>query len=318
MAIAEKLARTGVIEAGRKLLEKQLVARTWGNISARIDDSHFVITPSGRAYENLHEDDLVLVATEDCSYSGDIKPSSEKGVHAAAYRLRPEADFIIHTHQFFASALSAAGKDIPFAPCAAYGLPGTKKLVNNVSVVIKKNPGSNSFLMARHGALCLGNDMDSAFEEANRLEQESEKQFFSRVKLPDCGLIEDPSSIIKAFFPFVKHEGSPFAVTCSLRGRALRPYLDDYAQMIGPTARCCEAKPILIERALGNRHGVLLIGKGALCVAGEADDAEAAAQIMRKNCAAALYVNFEHPLSAPDALLQRLVYLKKYSRQKDA
>ena len=46
-------ARKLVIQAGLKLQQLGLIARTWGNISARISDSQFVITPSGRSYETL-------------------------------------------------------------------------------------------------------------------------------------------------------------------------------------------------------------------------------------------------------------------------
>ena len=58
MAYTEEEARGLIIEAGHRLLETHLVARTWGNISARISDTEFLITPSGRAYETLTEDEL--------------------------------------------------------------------------------------------------------------------------------------------------------------------------------------------------------------------------------------------------------------------
>ena len=46
--------------------------------------------------------------------SGEIKPSSERGVHALVYRQRPEANFVIHTHQTQASAVSVVNKtEIP-------------------------------------------------------------------------------------------------------------------------------------------------------------------------------------------------------------
>ena len=47
MAYTRKEAEK-ILEAGRKLLEKGLVSRTWGNISARLSQTQFLITPSGR------------------------------------------------------------------------------------------------------------------------------------------------------------------------------------------------------------------------------------------------------------------------------
>lgn len=78
MAYEIEEAKKLVVEAGKKLIETGLIARTWGNVSARISETQFVITPSGRAYETLTPDDIVVVNIEDCSYDGDIKPSSEK------------------------------------------------------------------------------------------------------------------------------------------------------------------------------------------------------------------------------------------------
>ena len=61
MAYDVEEAKKLVVEAGKKLLETGLIARTWGNVSARISDTQFVITPSGRAYETLTPDDIVVV-----------------------------------------------------------------------------------------------------------------------------------------------------------------------------------------------------------------------------------------------------------------
>ena len=105
-------AKELVIKAGKELIESGLIARTWGNISCRISDTQFVITPSGRAYETLTPEEIVLVNIEDLEYEGEIKPSSEKGIHAACYKLRPEINFVIHTHQVNASIVSTLGMDI--------------------------------------------------------------------------------------------------------------------------------------------------------------------------------------------------------------
>ena len=40
-------AKELVIKAGKEVVASGLIARTWGNISCRIDDKQFVITPSG-------------------------------------------------------------------------------------------------------------------------------------------------------------------------------------------------------------------------------------------------------------------------------
>ena len=212
----ENTARALVIEAGHRLLESRLIARTWGNISARISEDAFIITPSGRAYDTLAPEDLVKVCIRDLSYEGDRKPSSEKGIHAQAYALRPDCGFIIHTHQFYASALCAEGKDYPFAPCAKYGLPGTKTLCANVSACISQSPDQNSFLLEKHGALLLGKSCEDAFTLAEELEKQCREAFVSRVG----NVSED--KLVAAYAAM--HSSLP-------------AYIDDFAQLVGSAAK---------------------------------------------------------------------------------
>ncbi|MCR4675253.1 MAG: class II aldolase/adducin family protein [Lachnospiraceae bacterium] len=198
MAYTEDEGKALVVKAGKKLVESGLIARTWGNISARISDTQFVITPSGKAYETLTPEDIVTVNISDCSYESDIKPSSEKGVHAEAYRLRKDVNFVIHTHQTNASALSILGRTIgnvagyldgaekilgPSIPCAEYGLSSTKKLKENVAAAIERHPDCNSVLMKYHGAICMGKDYDNAFSIAFTLEKVSDFRFREMCKL---------------------------------------------------------------------------------------------------------------------------------------
>ncbi len=175
-------AKKIVVEAGKQLVETGLIARTWGNVSCRVSDTQFVITPSGRAYETLTPDDIVLVNLYDLSYDGDIKPSSEKGLHAQCYILRPETNFVIHTHQANASIVSAMGCDInnitgeskeivgDNIPVSSYGLPGTGKLRKGVVAALKRSD-SKAVIMKSHGAVCLGTDYDDAFKVANEVEK---------------------------------------------------------------------------------------------------------------------------------------------------
>ncbi len=184
-------AREKVVLAGKQLIESGLIARTWGNVSCRISDTQFVITPSGRAYETLTTDEIVLVNIEGCNHVGDLKPSSEKGIHAAVYKSRPDINFVIHTHQTNASVLSPLKIDIPVTDplaasmignkivCASYGLPGTKKLIKGVADALSKSDGK-AFLMAYHGALCLGKDYDEAFQVASELEKVCENFIVNR------------------------------------------------------------------------------------------------------------------------------------------
>ena len=249
MAYEINEAKALVVEAGKKLVETGLIARTWGNVSARISDTQFVITPSGRAYETLEPKDLVVVNIEDCEYEGDIKPSSEKGVHADAYRLRPDVNFVIHTHQVNASALSPIGRKIAGIPVADYGMSSTDKLRKAVAAAVEANPNDKAIIMKHHGALCLGADYDEAFDVAEKLEKICGKElsrlvkfttglngarflykaFESRFATP-CGALEDLGSSKKLTdesFELVMKDGATY--TCNITSGC--PYIG-----IGPRA----------------------------------------------------------------------------------
>ena len=187
MAYEIEEAKRLVVKAGKRLVESGLIARTWGNVSARISDTQFVITPSGRSYEDLTEDEIVVVNIADCSHEGDIKPSSEKGVHAEAYRHHPTVNFVIHTHQRAATIVSITGMDITNVykeyrdvlgdtiPCADYAMSTTDSLRKKVEMCIMMHPSCRAINLMHHGALVMGDDYDHAFALAENLEKCCEK-----------------------------------------------------------------------------------------------------------------------------------------------
>lgn len=179
MEISE--AKKRVLEAGKELVRLGLISRTWGNISCRIDESSFVVTPSGRNYLSLSEEEIVPIQIGDLSYEGSIEPSSESRIHAAAYQLDPCIGFIVHTHQENASILSCLGRSAfrffcceePLGDrllCAEYALPGSSQLCQNTIRALRHSEGP-AVLMANHGALCTGRDDREAFQTAAQLEK---------------------------------------------------------------------------------------------------------------------------------------------------
>lgn len=209
MAYTLEEAKQLIIKAGLELVKKKLIARTWGNISARLSDEEFLITPSGVPYDQVNENNLVVVKISDCSYSGNIKPSGEKKVHAAIYEIRKDVNFILHTHQKYATAVSVDGVHKDFAPVADYALPGTKQLVKNVRHIVETYRNMDTFLMARHGALIVSSNYEDAFTKAIILEDRAQKLYKS-VKTDKPIHIE------------------------------IKPYLDDYAQMFGFSSNAVE------------------------------------------------------------------------------
>jgi len=172
--------RQQIIDGGLRLVKEGLVARTWGNLSIRVDQDHMLITPSGRSYEDLGPEDIVLVNYHTSQYEGKIKPSSEKGLHCEIYRTRKEIHAVIHTHQMNASTVAAARREVPpilddmaqiIGPTvrvAEYALPSTKKITKKT---VKALRGRKAALMANHGAVCIGRDLEEAFVVCQVLEK---------------------------------------------------------------------------------------------------------------------------------------------------
>jgi L-fuculose-phosphate aldolase len=169
-----------IIEAGKRLLKEGLVSRTWGNISLRVDENNMLITPSGREYEGLTPADIVLVNYHTSKFEGTVKPSSEKELHCEIYKDRREIQAIIHTHQMNASTVAAARREVPpilddmaqlIGPSikvADYAISGTKWIARKVVKALK---GRNAALMANHGAVCVGRNLDEAFVVCQVLEK---------------------------------------------------------------------------------------------------------------------------------------------------
>jgi len=172
--------REQLVKAGLRLLHEGLVSRTWGNISIKVNDSEMLVTPSGKFYEEVTPQDMVLVNFRTNEYKSEIKPSSEFKMHSGIYNDRKDVNAIIHTHQMNASTCAAARREVPpvlddlaqiIGPSvrvAEYALPSTNKIVK---ATVKALKGRNAALMANHGAVCVGRDLDEAFVVCEVLEK---------------------------------------------------------------------------------------------------------------------------------------------------
>jgi L-ribulose-5-phosphate 4-epimerase len=338
-AMKAQEVKKSVVKAGIELMRSGLVARTWGNISCRIDGESFAITPSGRDYSSLKPEDIVEVKIKDLSYEGTVKPSSEKGIHGEVYKTFPDINFVIHTHQEYASALSASGLDEIPVPheCVSdifsekilfsrYALPGTRSLRKNVAACLKKTK-SNAIILKHHGALCFGRDYEISFKTAKALEGIC-LNFINSMggnisQATDCD--NPPPPEINEIMNYITKEkggslifcSNPQIIACSGIPSPLLPYLDDFAQIVGLKAKVCKDDEKEIIKALKNSSAALIKNTGALCWGIDKKDAEAVCMILKKNSTAYLTVrifNNPRPINTIDSMLMRFVYLKKYSK----
>ena len=126
-----------VKDAGVRMLEENLVQGTWGNISIRLDEKHALVTPSGLDYVVMTPDDLPVVDIETLEWTGPRKPTSERKIHAAILRARPEINVVLHSHPTWGATFASTHLSLPAfndkmkkyllgdVRCAKYGLAGT-------------------------------------------------------------------------------------------------------------------------------------------------------------------------------------------------
>ncbi len=317
--------REDIIEVSLELLKQGLIVRTWGNISARVDDDHYIITPSGIKYEDLEPSMLPVVNINDGSYEGDYKPSSEYQVHSAVYKARKDAEFVIHTHQTYATVVGALGKKRLKAekkdqkiifPVAAYALPGTQKLANNVLEAINKCTDTKSVIMANHGSVSFGRTAEDAVKEAFALEKAAKGFVFNICKTDiEFGLDEGFSSFIedgeikytnpgtperiklihkeiyskRPDVKYIFHNKSEAVMTISRRVNHMKPLLDDFAQIIGTGVRIptSDVMGLQIKKKINVVFGH---NDGAYCLGINEDEAKAAAIVLDKGCIAHIAV----------------------------
>lgn len=323
-------AKRLVADAGRMLLIEGLAARTWGNVSCRTGKDTMVITPSGLGYESMTADDIVPFDMAAGTWEGKRAPSSEKLIHVAAYRYFPEAGFVIHTHQTYASAFGLAGFDslvlseeekAAFGGIALskYGLPGTKKLAENVTKAYKT--GAHVVLMARHGTVIVGQNREEAFSRAQLLETVCKRDCKGQGK--NNALYNETFTLqIKAAaqtaFGHAAVSSAPALVKCADTFESIPAQLDDAAQMIGAHLVVIKEGERSIIQALRKHDVVLVPGVGAISRAKTEGDCHALLLLAEKACVCFLHsraMSDVSKLSLPDVMLMRMVYLMKYSKK---
>ncbi|MCB2108878.1 MAG: class II aldolase/adducin family protein [Rhodobacteraceae bacterium] len=170
--------RLQLIDACRRLESSGLTFGTSGNVSVRRDASSILISPSGVEYATLQPHDIPVLSFDGHWY-GRLRPSSEWRFHRDVMRMRTDAGAIVHTHSTYATALAcrrqaipafhymvavAGGRDIR---CAPYHTFGTQALSD---AVLKALENRSACLLANHGVIAIGRDIDAALKLAGEVE----------------------------------------------------------------------------------------------------------------------------------------------------
>jgi len=164
------MIKKSIVEVGKRMYDKNLIAGYEGNISVK-EGNKIYITPSGVCKGFLSEQDILEMDLNGNLLNGSKKPSSETKMHLAIYNNRKDVNAVVHAHPPVSTGFACSGKALDMSltaetvlllgsiPLAPYGTPSTDTLAKSIVNYLEYN----AILLANHGAVTLGNNLNDAY-----------------------------------------------------------------------------------------------------------------------------------------------------------
>lgn len=174
-------SRQALVDTLVALGDKNLNKGTSGNVSALTDEG-MLITPTGVAPDILKAEHIVHMQLNGQVDADQLTPSSEWQMHADIYSGKPGINAVVHCHSPYATILACARKPIPsmhymVAAAGSYGIPladyatfGSKELS---AANLEALSTSMACLLANHGQIAVGFDLNGALKLAELVEEQS-------------------------------------------------------------------------------------------------------------------------------------------------
>lgn len=172
-------SRQKVVDTIRGLVQKGLTTGSSGNVSA-LAEGGMLITPTGIVPEDMTPEHIVFMSLDGEVAEDQLSPSSEWRMHADIYKNKPGLEAVVHCHSHYATILACAHKSIPAQhymiaasgsyeiPLAQYATFGTQALSD---ANLQALSTSMACLLANHGQLATGLNLEGAFKLAELVEE---------------------------------------------------------------------------------------------------------------------------------------------------
>ena len=173
--------RVAVANFMKRLYDRQLTTASGGNISLRVSDDEFCITPSSLDKGSLTAESIAVVKFDGTNLTPELKLSIESEMHRQILLKRPDLHAVVHAHPVFASAFATAQPCVLDSRLIAetyfilgeivnvpYFIMGSKELADAVSEAVVHN---TAVLLENHGALCAAKDLLHAFDGIDLMER---------------------------------------------------------------------------------------------------------------------------------------------------
>lgn len=178
--------RAAIVQASRLLFTAGVMSHSGhGNLSARVDENHFLLTSTG-VVRDLRPEQLATVTFDGDVTDGRLGPENAEIIHmhSVIYNAREEIAAVIHTHSPAATAFALANKPLPCrtepllrfgqsqpVPVVPWGPRGSGASVKGIAAVLAGSPGTNAVLLGNHGLLAFGPDPVAAGRLVTAIEE---------------------------------------------------------------------------------------------------------------------------------------------------
>jgi ribulose-5-phosphate 4-epimerase/fuculose-1-phosphate aldolase len=188
--MTERETRELLAEHGRSLFVRGYSCGTAGNLSVRLPDGGYLMSPTNVSLGRLTADTISRLDAAG-QHIGGAPPTKEAWLHMAMYAARPDDHAVVHLHSTYAAALSCRS-DRPAHDVVPALTPYVVMRVGPVALVPYSRPGDTTpgpviealakrhraVLLANHGSVVAGRDLDNAVAAAEELE-ETARLFFA-------------------------------------------------------------------------------------------------------------------------------------------
>ncbi len=179
----EARARDNLVATGKSLFDRGLTFGSTGNLSLRLDDGSWLMTPTNASLGALDPARLSKLDPEGRHVGGDA-PTKEAFLHVEMYRQRCDARAVVHLHSTHSVAVSVLADIDPadvLPPITAYYVmrvgtlplvpyypPGDPALAGAVSALASRH---HAVLLANHGPVVAGTSLEAATYATEELEE---------------------------------------------------------------------------------------------------------------------------------------------------
>lgn len=191
--MSEQSAREAIAAASTALWERGWVANHDGNVTVRLEDGRLLATPTAVSKRLIRPDDVIVLSPEGKLLEGQRlggKPFSELHLHLRAFAERPDVKVVLHAHPPTATGFAVAGLALTTpviaeavvslgagAPLVPYAKPGSREAEDGLAEALRV---ADAALLANHGVLTVGADVEQAFLRMELVEHLAKIQLVAR------------------------------------------------------------------------------------------------------------------------------------------